>query len=76
MMSTPFHKVRQLASSSGWQLRFEGRSDWLPIAAWANVEMCIDGDTVEIIIPCVASRDGCIEPTDMAAEIREVKHEQ
>ncbi|WP_249452006.1 hypothetical protein, partial [Escherichia coli] len=76
MMSTPFYKVRQLASSSGWQLRFEGRSDWLPIAAWANVEMCIDGDTVEIIIPCVASRDGCIEPTDMAAEIREVKHEQ
>lgn len=50
MMSTPFYKVRQLASSSGWQLRFEGRSDWLPIAAWANVEMCIDGDTVEIII--------------------------
>ncbi|MBF8863041.1 hypothetical protein IDU43_24180, partial [Escherichia coli] len=49
MMSTPFYKVRQLASSSGWQLRFEGRSDWLPIAAWANVEMCIDGDTVEII---------------------------
>ncbi|HAO1328251.1 TPA: hypothetical protein IHD39_001727 [Escherichia coli] len=23
MMSTPFYKVRQLASSSGWQLRFE-----------------------------------------------------
>ncbi|HFI6306263.1 TPA: hypothetical protein ACGRVN_001391 [Escherichia coli] len=33
MMSTPFYKVRQLASSSGWQLRFEGCSDWLPIAA-------------------------------------------
>ncbi|MDI5434748.1 isochorismatase family protein, partial [Salmonella enterica subsp. enterica serovar Kentucky] len=52
--------------------RFEGRSDWLPIAAWANVEMCIDGDTVEIIIPCVASRDGCIEPLIIAGTITSV----
>ncbi|HHS9739316.1 TPA: hypothetical protein ACTW90_001691 [Raoultella ornithinolytica] len=76
MMSTPFYKVRQLASSAGWQLRLEGHSEWVPVAAWANVEMRIGGDIVEIIIPCVASRDGCIEPTDMAEEIREVKYEQ
>uniref|UniRef100_UPI00398C57D2 hypothetical protein n=1 Tax=Salmonella enterica TaxID=28901 RepID=UPI00398C57D2 len=60
----------------GWRLRFEWSSDWVHIAAVANVEMCIEGDTVEMIIPCVASRAGCIEPTDMEAEIREVKHEQ
>lgn len=31
MMSTPFYKVRQLASSSGWQLRFEGVQTGYPL---------------------------------------------
>ncbi|WP_392336188.1 hypothetical protein [Pantoea stewartii] len=70
-MSTPFYKVRLLAPSLGWQLRLEDESGWRPVAAWANVEISIDGDRVELILPCVATRDGCIEPTDLAAEIRE-----
>lgn len=72
MMSTPFYKVRLLAPSSGWQLQLENESGWRAVAARASVESCIDGDTVEIILPCVATRDGCIEPTDLATEIREV----
>ncbi|MFX2609527.1 hypothetical protein [Enterobacter mori] len=72
MMSTPFYKVRLLTSSVGWQLRLEDETRWLSVAAWASVEMDIDGDVVEIILPCVATPDGCIEPTDLATEIREV----
>lgn len=72
MMSTPFYRVRQLSHSSGWQLRLENESDWRPVAAWANVEIKISGAVVEVILPCMATRDGCLEPTDLATEIREV----
>ncbi|ECC2869871.1 hypothetical protein TE07_002196 [Salmonella enterica subsp. enterica] len=70
MMSTPFYKVRQLAFVHGWELQIEGESEWQPVAAWANVEIHINGDTTEVILPCVIT-DGCLEPTDLAIDIRE-----
>lgn len=71
MMSTPFYKVRQLAFVHGWELQIEGQTEWRAAAAWANVEMHINGDTIEVILPCVVTNDGCLEPTDLATTIRE-----
>ncbi len=72
MMTTPFFTVRQLTGVTGWQARLEGSQEWHPVAAWANVLFTIPGDQAfELILPCIATDGGCIEPTDLAAEIRE-----
>lgn len=71
MMSTPFYSLVMLTSAAGWMARLENSAEWLKVAAWAVVKINEPGNQeYELILPCIATRDGCLEPTDMAEEIR------